>query len=264
MSNPAIDAFIKHVVAIAEKDKGILAVAAAGSAITQETDEFSDLDLVIVTENAIAPDAGKMRGFAARFPGLIAAFTGDHVGERRLLICLYENPLLHVDFKFLLPQEVKNRVEDPLVLFEREGVLTRAFASAEPKWPMPELQWIEDRFWVWVHYGATKIGRGEFFEVVDFLSFLRSQVLGPMLALRYAKLPRGVRKLEQFLNEQDLAALRATHAPPERFALVAAVKNTVAIYLRERENYQTTMSFNKRAEIAALAYLHAIEVDNDK
>ncbi|MER7057532.1 MULTISPECIES: hypothetical protein [unclassified Streptomyces] len=35
---------------------------------------------------------------------------------------------------------------------------------------MPDLQWIEDRFWIWVHYGATKLGRGELFEVNGFLA----------------------------------------------------------------------------------------------
>ena len=32
---------------------------------------------------------------------LLAAFTGEHVGEPRLLICLYRSPLLHVDLKYV-------------------------------------------------------------------------------------------------------------------------------------------------------------------
>ncbi|NRS94850.1 hypothetical protein DFH40_002566 [Clostridium beijerinckii] len=32
---------------------------------------------------------------------LLSAFTGEHVGEPRLLICLCEPELLHVDLKFV-------------------------------------------------------------------------------------------------------------------------------------------------------------------
>ena len=34
-------------------------------------------------------------------PGPHATFTGEHVGESRVLICLYGPPLLHVDLKFV-------------------------------------------------------------------------------------------------------------------------------------------------------------------
>ncbi|MBI2206762.1 MAG: hypothetical protein HYU41_23240 [Candidatus Rokubacteria bacterium] len=43
------------------------------------------------------------------------------------------------------------------------------------------LQWIEDRFWVRMHYIAAKIARGELFEAIDGLVFVRSRVLGPLI-----------------------------------------------------------------------------------
>lgn len=49
----------------------------------------------------------------------LAAFTGEHVGEPRVVICLYDDPLLHVDFKFVTPRELDTRIEDPVVLWER-------------------------------------------------------------------------------------------------------------------------------------------------
>lgn len=264
MPNPNIDAFSHKVVALAKVDLNILAVAAAGSAITGETDAFSDLDLVIVTKTTIAPEGEKMRAFAARFPGLIAAFTGEHVGERRLLICLYDKPLLHVDFKFLTRDELAERIENPVILFERDGVLSQAYAQNKPAWPMPDLQWLEDRFWVWVHYGAVKIGRGEFFETADFLAFLRGQVLGPLLALKYGKLPRGVRKLETFLNAEDYAALQATHAPLEKQALVSATNAAIKLYQRLRAGLPVPGLMRRvAAEKAAVDYLAQVGGTND-
>jgi len=256
MANAAIKSFSEKVIELAKADAAILAVAAAGSAITSETDEFSDLDLVIVTREAIAPDAEKMRAFVARFPGLIAAFTGEHVGERRLLICLYDKPLLHVDFKFLTADELGERVENPVILFERENILSGAYTASEARWPMPDLQWLEDRFWVWVHYAALKLGRGEFYETGDLLSFVRGQVLGPLLALKYGKLPRGVRKLETFLNAEDSTALQATFAPPEKQALARATYEAIVLYRRLRSSLPVTGLMRRvAAEKAAMDYL---------
>jgi len=68
---------------------------------------------------------------------LLAAFPGDHVGEPRLLICLYGPPLLHVDLKFMSTDEFLHRVEDPMVLWDRAGALRAALlallhAGAQP------------------------------------------------------------------------------------------------------------------------------------
>ena len=41
------------------------------------------------------------RDFAERLGPLLAVFSGEHVGEPRLLICLYGPPLLHVDLKYI-------------------------------------------------------------------------------------------------------------------------------------------------------------------
>lgn len=39
--------------------------------------------------------------FAGTLGHLLHAFTGEHVGEPRLLICLFGPQLLHVDLKFI-------------------------------------------------------------------------------------------------------------------------------------------------------------------
>ncbi len=62
MPNPNIESFIEKVKAQADADADIFAIAAAGSATTGETDEYSDLDLVIVTASPIAPDRAKRLG----------------------------------------------------------------------------------------------------------------------------------------------------------------------------------------------------------
>src|SRR5678816_2060583 len=84
-------------------DRRIVGVAAGGSFITNSMDEFSDLDLIIAIEPADYAEVNLERmKIAASLGKLLAAFTGEHVGEPRVLICLYEAPLLHVDLKLSL------------------------------------------------------------------------------------------------------------------------------------------------------------------
>lgn len=259
MRNPAIETFIANVVAVGQNDENILGLALAGSAITGETDKYSDIDLVVVTASAIAPDRMRMREFAAQFSDLISESTGEHVGERRLLICLYDNPLLHVDFKFLTAVELDNRIENPVVLFERQRILSNAYQNTEPRWPVPDLQWIEDRFWVWIHYAATKIGRGEFLETCDHLAAIRGMVLGPMLHMKYGQLPRGVRKLEKFVDPADISKINQTIGRPERAALIMATQSAIDLYLCLRTILlKGNIDFRAAAQKAATEYLASV------
>jgi hypothetical protein len=176
--------FITNAIAHIQQDSEALGLAAGGSYASGELDAYSDLDLVLITTQPIAPDLEKMRAYASRLGTMLASFRGDHVGEPRLLIALYDDPLLHVDIKFLTPSEFFGRVENPLILWERDGALSAIMQQSEPHFPDFDFQWAEDRFWIWVHYAALKIGRGEYFEAMDFLAFVRNTVLGPLLHLK--------------------------------------------------------------------------------
>lgn len=94
--------FLLSSVAKLKSDKRILGVAAGGSLVLQSMDEFSDLDLVVIVDPSKYQEVLKDRKKIAGSVGpLLESFTGEHVGEPRLLICLYGPPLLHVDFKFV-------------------------------------------------------------------------------------------------------------------------------------------------------------------
>ncbi len=74
-----------------------------------------------------------------------------------------------------------SRVEDPCILWDRHGTVRSAMSTTPAVYPQPQLQWIEDCFWVWVHYIAVKIARGELFAPIGGLEFLRARVLGPLV-----------------------------------------------------------------------------------
>lgn len=194
---------------------------------------------------------------AAAWGTLLAAFTGEHVGEPRLLICLYADPLVHVDLKFLRADELAHRIEDPLVLWERGDVVTRVLARTRAQAPAFDPQWVEARFWIWVHYAATKLGRGELFEVLDFLTFVRGQVLAP-LALHVRGLPpRGVRRLEQQVPEL-VPALAGTVATHDRDRCAAAVLRSVELYRELRGQLASPPQADAEVEETAVRYLEEV------
>ncbi|OAS18998.1 hypothetical protein [Paenibacillus oryzisoli] len=78
------------------------------------------MDLIVVYDAVYREEVMNQRvRIAEKLGNLLSGFTGEHVGEPRLLICLYGPPPLHVDLKFVTAQELEHRVEDPMILWER-------------------------------------------------------------------------------------------------------------------------------------------------
>lgn len=222
--------FAEKATEIIREDDRFLGLAVGGSWLTNDMDEFSDLDLVLVTNEKIRGDRAAMLHYAERFGKLLNGFTGEHVGEPRLLICLYDDPLLHVDLKFVTLHEFQVRIEDPYILLDKNGSLNKLLETSTASYPLPDYQWIEDRFWIWVHYVLLKIGRGENMEAADSLGFLRGVVLGPLLLVKNGRKARGVRKLEFELPPADLATLQATIAGLANASQLAALSTAIDLY----------------------------------
>ena len=175
----------------------------------------------------------------------------EHVGEPRLLICLYDDPLLHVDLEFLRLDELARRVEDPVVLWERDAALSGVLARTPATPPAVDAQWIEDRFGVRVHCVATKLGRGELFEVLSALGFLRERVLAPLHLASLGREPRGVRRLEE--APEFAATLRGTVAGHDARQCTEAMWRCVELYRGLRRG--TAVVHRTGAERASVHYL---------
>ena len=216
-------------------------------------DEHSDLDLVIAVD---APSFDEVmqerRRIAAGLGTLLAAFTGEHVGEPRVLICLYDNPLLHVDLKFVNVEQMGHSVDRPAVLWERSGEMSAALKRSFAGYPEPDAAWIEERFWTWVHYGVSKVKRGELYEALDLISFLRARVLGPLILAKAGGKPAGVRRIEA-VSPGWADELRKTVAAYEPQSCLRAIASCAAIYRMLRSETWTVSP----AESAALRYLQS-------
>lgn len=260
ISNRGIQAeFVERITEILKNDDSVIGLTVGGSWLSGEIDEFSDLDLILVTKEKISGSIDRMKANASRFGRLLSAFTGEHIGDPRVLICLYDDPLLHVDIKFLTIEEFGKRVETPVILLDNDGVLKEIVESTESKFPKPDFQWIEDRFWIWIHYALLKIGRGEYFESFDFFGALRSIVLGPLLHMKSNSDPRGVRKLEFISSDEDIKMLKATLPAYDRQSLLKAINASVLLYRKLRsELYGDNVVLRTNAEKKVMLYFEEI------
>lgn len=252
--------FIDTVVSKLQNDERIIGIGVGGSYIDEVMDEFSDLDFVIVIKKESFSEVMKERfDIAKKFGNYVAGFTGEHVGEPKLIICLYKSPLIHIDFKFITIEEFYSRVEDPKIVWEREGILTNTIMTTKSSYPIPDIQWIEDRFWIWIHYFATKVGRGELFEAIDFITFLRGKVLGNLIHMKNGALPRRVRQIEFVANEW-IERLSKTIPCHNAKSCIDAGKEVVKIYKELREFHKSeVLIINSQAEDIAILYLYEIE-----
>ncbi len=260
ISNEGIQAsFVNGITEVLKADDSVLGLTVGGSWLSGEIDEFSDLDLILVTKEKISGSIDRMKAYASRFGKLLSAFTGEHIGDTRVLICLYDDPLLHVDIKFLTIDEFSKRVESPVILLDKSGELRKVIESTEAKFPKPDFQWLEDRFWIWIHYALLKIGRGEYFESFDFFGSLRSIVLGPLLHMKSHSDPRGVRKLEFISSEEDMKMLKATLPAYDRQSLLDALNASVIHYRKLRsELYGDNVVLRTDAEESVMKYFDEI------
>lgn len=252
--------FAENAKKILKPDPFIIGLAVGGSWLNDEIDEFSDLDLVLVTKEKISHDKAKMLEIAQSLGNFISGFTGEHVGEPRVLICLYDKPLLHVDIKFVTLEELEDRVENPAIIFDKSGKMKKIFKLSPAKFPKPDYQWIEDRFWTWIHYGLLKIGRGEYMEALDFLAYLRMVVFGPLLHIKNGNLPRAVRKVETELEIDDFEDLKMTLSNYGRPSLLKSFRQAVNLYRGLRKSlYDKRIHLNKLAEKSVMEYFEHIE-----
>ncbi len=259
---PHHQTFLDRVITHLSNDGRFAGLAMSGSGSVNKLDEFSDIDLVVAIKPPFVTEVTAERHqLAQQFGQLLSSFTGEHVGEPRLLICLYqETELLHVDFKFVALPDVGQRVDNPVILWQENDALTPFYQGPDGHYPIQPLQWFEDRFWVWVHYGASKTARGEVFEGIEFVSSIRLDVIGPLAAKLNGQEPVGVRRLEQ--NLPDIAKqLETTVTSYSAVAVFNAIESLASIYiaLRDQLSLQEPIILRDEARIQSLQYLESMK-----
>lgn len=85
-------------------------------------------------------------------------------------------------------------------------------------------------------------------------------VLGPLLHIKNGNLPRGVRKVETDLSNDDLAKLKRTIPTYDRQSLLDSLRNAVSLYRGLRtELFDNNVGLQNETEKRVMNYFHEIE-----
>ncbi|MDO6695176.1 aminoglycoside 6-adenylyltransferase [Aliiglaciecola sp. 3_MG-2023] len=249
--------FLTELIAQISTDNRFMGLALSGSAAENKVDRFSDLDLVIaVVPSQVELVMQQREAIAANLGTLVACATGEHVGEPRLLICLFDTvEPLHVDLKFVSIEDAHQRVDNPLILWEIDNCLSHIYEQGEGHYPIHSPQWFEDRFWIWMHYGVTKVARGELYEALDFVSFIRQTVIGPLGMFNSGFEPNGLRKIEFKLPKLSQKLVK-TVAQNDKKSLFVALETLAEIYISLRQAHIEQLELKDAAQQLAMTYLY--------
>ncbi len=214
-------------------ESDVVGMGLAGSFADGKPDAYSDLDIRMVLANGAFDRIFPRRlELAGKCGPLLAAFTGEHVGEPNLLITLYED-LVHVDYLFVEISQTAERNEgrQTFVLWQRDDEVARAFSRPYVPDPVSDVTYAESRIWTWVWYIQTKILRGELWEAVSGLNSVRDMVLFRLLAVARAQRYRGARYAEELLSEHR-NAFAHTLATIDQESLLGALRAEADLYMR--------------------------------
>ena len=234
-------------------------LAIAGSFLTNQMDDYSDLDLKVVADPREWQTVREARKqIAASVGPLLSAFTAEHVGVPQMLICMYGDMPIHVDLHFMVPEQLASRPDDPVVLWDRDGTLRQILSSSKSCPATVDWQWMEDRFWTWIHYTGARTARGELFEAIRFLSFLLWTVLAPIATEASGGRPHGLRRFEQIAGT-CADKMRSTVASYDKDMVVHALFEIADIYKSFRKDHAPqSLITNPKAEAAVMRDLEKV------
>jgi predicted nucleotidyltransferase len=203
---PVHEGIARRAIDLLAADAEVIGLYLAGSFAFGQPDKYSDVDLYIVIPNGSKDEVLRRAAAMVRDVETVATwFPATHLGDPAQLIVIYKtDPPIHVDFQYREVRELIPRAKDKdiVILADRSGVVTR-HQEASRKVGAPggdkeveQLQYLEDRFWGWTWYTASKIARGEFWEARDAIEYIRSNVLVTLADIGLGTPREGNRRLE--------------------------------------------------------------------
>jgi hypothetical protein len=125
------------------------------------------------------------------------------------------------------------------------------------------LNYLLDFRLVWIHYVAGKIARGELFEVEWCLSYIRSNVIGPMVLSKVGARPQGVRRLEKHLDSDFLNKLKLTLPTHDPVSCFEALKWIIEIYQDLRKELIRTEPVFPNQKVISEVKKYLSEIENE-
>jgi predicted nucleotidyltransferase len=214
-------------------DPDVMAMVVTGSFATGDADELSDIDLrVYVRPDAVESVVARIPDLTAAAGRVVALFVAEHLGIPTLTIVLYDD-LVHVDFDVVAADRAAEHNDGlpAVVLWERQPI-----SDALPGTYAPEVaagvRWVEARIWTWSWYIQSKVLRGELYEALDGVQYVRDQVLFRLLAFHGERRPAGGRRAETVVGEHGDAFARTVPTSLDPASILAALREEIDLYRR--------------------------------
>jgi predicted nucleotidyltransferase len=212
-------------------DHEVVAMAVTGSFATGGADELSDVDLrVYARPDAVESVVARIPDLAAATGRVVALFVAEHLGIPTLTIVLYDD-LVHVDFDVVAADRAAEHNDGlpAVVLWEREPI-SDALPGTFAQDVAAGVRWLEARIWTWSWYIQSKVLRGELYEALDGLQYVRDQVLFRLLAFHGERRPAGGRRAEAVVGDLGDAFARTVPTSLDPASVLAALREEIDLY----------------------------------
>jgi predicted nucleotidyltransferase len=248
-------------------DDRFVGVLLGGSLAAGRADSFSDIDLYLfVRDDDFESVFAEREAIAHSIGPVLVRYLGDHMpGGQHQLIVWYEGPL-HVDLMFRKLSEATPqwKWKAALILKDSGNAMT-ALKRESDLLPSPEFAWeqldtLNQKFWRWVAYTFGKILRGELWEALDNLAWIRNEALLVMLAWTQNAAFEGHRRLEAKLDDQLSALFDESLCSREPKSLHTALMAEIRIFreLRSRLSERASRTIDERPENQMMRELDAL------
>lgn len=191
--------FVERAVAQLSADDRIIGLLHHGSAAKGQLDAYSDLDITcIVRDDDLAAVVAEGPRLLATLGELLAWKPAPLPDGGQAVFCLFDPGFLRVEFVFSALDGIYKLKDPPLILWDGcGGRIGRAVEATRNEWPRLAPDDLETRFWLNLEQAVRRLGRGEYFDVLDMLAMLRHYFIGPMILRRAGLPPNGLRRIEQ-------------------------------------------------------------------
>jgi predicted nucleotidyltransferase len=203
---PVHEGIARKAIDLLVADSEVVGLYLAGSFAVGKRDKYSDVDLYVVITDGSKGEVLKRAETMVQDVAKVATwFPATHLGDPAQLIVLYEaDPPIHVDFQYREVGELipRARDKDVIIILDRSGEVAQYKEASGRVSPPREheqiqrLQYLEDRFWGWSWYTASKVARGELWEARDAIEYIRSNVLVTLADIGLGTSSEGNRRLE--------------------------------------------------------------------
>jgi len=242
-------------------DKRVTGLMLWGSIAKGHPDQFSDVDLIVITPDKQFDGVFSDRAAAAAAIGQpLSHYLANHVpGGETQFIVLYPGPI-QLDLTYRRASEMKPDREwtTSHILKDRDGSLLKLKAASDhlshgnpaDRANADQVLNLDTKFWNWVWIAHARIARGELWEALHVTNHIRDLALLQMQDWILKGSLEGYRRVDSHLTQDIAAKLAETVALCDAENLSRALFAEIELYSQLRDQLPESLgvSFDERAE----------------